>query len=220
MVVVLPDERGADGGWSTSNGAWIHIGADGLVTAFTGKVDVGQDNRTALSQLVAEELRVPFERVRLVMGDTDLCPYDMGTFGSRSMPDAGENLRATAASARELLLSTAADLWDVDAEGLVASDGAVRERDGDRSITYGELLHGERRVERAADVSVSPETGWRTAGSTDTEGDRGGDRDRRPTVPHRPLASRDASRPRPSSLRRSAPPCGRSMPPMRTRYPT
>jgi len=165
MVVVLPDERGADGGWSTSNGAWIHIGAGGLVTAFTGKVDVGQDNRTALSQLVAEELRVPFERVRLVMGDTDLCPYDMGTFGSRSIPDAGENLRATAASARELLLSTAADLWDVDTEGLVASDGAVRESDGDASITYGELLHGEQRVERAADVSVSPETGWRTAGA-------------------------------------------------------
>ena len=66
---------------------------------------------------------MPFERVRLVMGDTDLCPYDMGTFGSRSMPDAGENLRATAASARELLLSTAAELWGVDADGLVASDG-------------------------------------------------------------------------------------------------
>jgi isoquinoline 1-oxidoreductase len=165
LVVVLPDEQSADGGWSTSNGAWIHVGADEVVTAFTGKVDVGQDNRTALSQLVAEELRVPFERVRLVMGDTDLCPYDMGTFGSRSMPDAGENLRATAASARELLRSTAAELWEVDADGLVASDGAVRERDGDRSIRYGELLHGARRVERAVDVRVSPESGWRTAGT-------------------------------------------------------
>ena len=165
MVVVLPDEQGADGGWSTSNGAWIHVGADGLVTAFTGKVDVGQDNRTALSQLVAEELRVPFDRVRLVMGDTDLCPYDMGTFGSRSMPDAGENLRATAASARELLLTTAAKMWGVDADGLFASDAAVRERDGDRTIAYGDLLHGERRVERAVDVHASPETGWRTAGT-------------------------------------------------------
>ena len=165
MVVVLPDDQGTDGGWSTSNGAWIHVGADGVVTAFIGKVDVGQDNRTALSQLVAEELRVPFGRVRLVMGDTDLCPYDMGTFGSRSMPDAGENLRATAASARELLLSRAAELWDVDVEGLVASDGAVLGRDGDASITYGELLHGERRVERAVEVSTSPESGWRTAGT-------------------------------------------------------
>jgi nicotinate dehydrogenase subunit B len=110
-------------------------------------------------------LCVPLECVRLVMGDTDLCPYDRGTFGSRSMPDAGENLRATAASAREILLSTAAALWDVDAEGLVASDGAVRGHDGDASITYGELVHGERRVERAVAVRASPETGWRTAGT-------------------------------------------------------
>ena len=165
MLVVLSDERSADRGWSTSNGAWIHIGADSVVTAFTGKVDVGQDNRTALSQLVAEELRVPFARVRLVMGDTDLCPYDMGTFGSRSMPDAGENLRVTAASARELILSTAAKRWDVDVERLVASDGVVSEGDGKRSIAYGDLLQGERRVERAQEVRASPETGWRTAGA-------------------------------------------------------
>ncbi len=220
MVVVLPDEQSADGGWSTSNGAWIHVGADGLVTAFTGKVDVGQDNRTALSQLVAEELRVPFERVRLVMGDTDLCPYDMGTFGSRSMPDAGENLRATAASARELILSTVAKLWSVDADGLVASDGAVRERDGDRSITYGELLHGERRVERAADAARLAGDGMANSRYPGTQGDRGRDRDRRPAVPHGPLAPRDASRPRASVRRRSAPRCGRSMPPTRARYPT
>ena len=102
LVVHLSSDQ-ADRAWSTSAGAWIHVGTDGAVTAFTGKVDVGQDNRTSLSQLVAEELRVPVERVRLVMGDTDLCPYDMGTFGSRSTPDAGEDLRAVAASARDLL---------------------------------------------------------------------------------------------------------------------
>ena len=62
----------------------------------------GQDNRTALSMLVADELRVPLSAVRLVMGDTDLCPYDVGTFGSRSMPDAGELLRRAAAGARAL----------------------------------------------------------------------------------------------------------------------
>ena len=164
MVVVLSADQTASGGWSTTSGAWIHVGADGIVTAFTGKVDVGQGNRTSLSQLVAEELRVPFERVRLVMGDTDLCPFDMGTFGSRSMPDAGEDLRATAAAARELLIATAAERWGVAADGLVASDGGVRERERDRSATYGELLLGTRRVERAVEVSVSPETGWRTAG--------------------------------------------------------
>ena len=100
LVVVLPPEADS---WMASGGAWIHVGADGLVTAFTGKVDVGQDSRTALALLVAEELRVPFEAVRLVMGDTDVCPFDAGTFGSRSMPGAGEDLRATAAAAREIL---------------------------------------------------------------------------------------------------------------------
>ena len=103
LVVVLPPRRPATGTWSTSGGAWLHVGCDGIITAFTGKVDVGQDNRTALRLLVAEELRVPLESVRLAMGDTDLCPYDMGTFGSRSMPDAGSALSRVAAYARSLL---------------------------------------------------------------------------------------------------------------------
>jgi isoquinoline 1-oxidoreductase len=101
LVVVVPPGL-LPGVWSAS-GAWIHVGSDGVVRAFTGKVDVGQDNRTALSMLVAEELRVPLSSVRLVMGDTDLCPFDMGTFGSRSMADAGTVLRAAAAAARKLV---------------------------------------------------------------------------------------------------------------------
>lgn len=102
LVVVLnpPPEPGV---WTTASTAWLHVDAAGLVTAFTGKVDVGQDNRTALRLLVAEEMDVPLTQVRLAMGDTDLCPYDMGTFGSRSMPDAGNALRKTAAHARTLL---------------------------------------------------------------------------------------------------------------------
>jgi aerobic-type carbon monoxide dehydrogenase small subunit (CoxS/CutS family) len=108
-----PGRPEASDGWTTSTGAWLHVGTDGTVTAFTGKVDVGQDNRTALSLRVAEELRVSLAAVRLVMGDTDVCPFDLGTFGSRSMPDAGEHLRRTAASARECLLGLAAARWNV-----------------------------------------------------------------------------------------------------------
>ena len=89
--------------WSTSRGAWLHVALDGTVTAFTGKVDVGQDNATALSLLVAAELGVSLESVRLVMGDTDLCPYDEGTFGSRSVADAGPLLRAAAGLAHRSL---------------------------------------------------------------------------------------------------------------------
>jgi isoquinoline 1-oxidoreductase len=86
-----------------SGGAWLHVGVDGTVTAFTGKVDLGQDNRTALSLLVAEELGIEPGAVRLAMGDTDLCPFDIGTFGSRSLPGAGEDLRMCAAGAQALI---------------------------------------------------------------------------------------------------------------------
>ena len=61
--------------------AWLHIAADGKVTVFTGKVEVGQNIRTSLAQLVAEELGVHFDAITMVMGDTDLTPWDMGTFG-------------------------------------------------------------------------------------------------------------------------------------------
>jgi len=79
------------------------VSPTGSVTAFSGKVDVGQENRTAFHRLIAKELGVPFDAVRVVEGDTDLCPFDIGTFGSRSLPDSGEPLRRAAASAREAL---------------------------------------------------------------------------------------------------------------------
>ena len=150
VVVFEPGPSTDPSRWAPSGGAWIHVGGDGTATAFTGKVDVGQDNRTALSMRVAEELRVPLDAVRLTMGDTDLSPYDMGTFGSRSMPDAGEDLRRTAAAARECLVRLAANRWEVATGDLMTFDGTVRVRDGSRSIGYGELVRGERRVERAA----------------------------------------------------------------------
>src|SRR5262249_49481907 len=128
--LVVAIDAGPDDGssWSTTRDAWIHVGGDGLVTAFVGKVNVGQDNRTALRRLVAGELRVPLASVELVMGDTDLCPFDMGTFGSRSMPDAGPVVRAAASATREELLAIAADRWEVDPGDLEAAEGAVRRR--------------------------------------------------------------------------------------------
>jgi nicotinate dehydrogenase subunit B len=158
LIVVLDPGKAANaGGWTTATDAWLHVGADGTVTAFTGKVDVGQDNRTGLSLRVAEELRVPLAAVRLVMGDTDLCPYDVGTFGSRSMPDAGERLRQTAAAARELLVGLAAVRWNVAPAGLVAAEGRIREPGASRLASYGELVRGMRRVEIArAGAPVTP----------------------------------------------------------------
>ena len=146
LVVVLPPVPES---WPPSGGAWIHVGADGVVTAFTGKVDVGQDSRTALALLVAEELGVPFRSVRMVMGDTDVCPFDAGTFGSRSMPGAGEDLRTTAAAARRALAAMAG-----------AEPGAVA------PAAFGRLLAGARRVEIVSEpAQPTPPARWATAGS-------------------------------------------------------
>ncbi len=156
LVVVLPPGQAArnhpdqPGPWHGNGGAWIHVGADELVTAFTGKVDVGQDNRTALALLVAEELRMPVRSVRMVMGDTDVCPYDVGTFGSRSMPDAGEYLKAAAATARNLILEAGAErLGARSPDGVVLSDCVVARADGGAGVRLGSLLEGQRRVEDA-----------------------------------------------------------------------
>lgn len=153
--------------WTASGGAWLHVGADGVVTAFTGKVDVGQDNRTALSLLVAEELRVPYASVRLVQGDTDVCPFDMGTFGSRSMPDGGGALRVAAAAAREALVSMAAASLEVDPATLAAADSAVQHAASGRSASYRELVNGLHRVVTAsAETALTSGEDWSTAGRT------------------------------------------------------
>src|SRR4029077_18595379 len=91
--------------------SWLHINDDGLVTVFTGKVEVGQNTRTTLAQSVADELRVPLSSVRMIMGDTALTPFDMGTFGSRSTPYMSPQLRRAASGARDLLLAEAASKW-------------------------------------------------------------------------------------------------------------
>jgi CO/xanthine dehydrogenase Mo-binding subunit/aerobic-type carbon monoxide dehydrogenase small subunit (CoxS/CutS family) len=170
IVTVLPPdevERLAEsrGVWSTDGGAWIHLGADGRATAFSGKVDVGQDNRTALTALVAEELGIGLEAIELVMGDTDLCPFDIGTFGSRSMADAGTVLRIVAAGLRRRLTNDAAARWEIDADDLDVADGSVRTRDGSRDIPFGDLVRGRRDIDLAtADEQLRPTSEWSAAG--------------------------------------------------------
>jgi nicotinate dehydrogenase subunit B len=84
-------------------GAWLHIDANGAVTVYTGKVEVGQNARTSLTQCVAEELGAPLSSIEVVMGDTERTPYDMGTFGSMTTPQMVPQLRRVAAAARQLL---------------------------------------------------------------------------------------------------------------------
>ena len=83
--------RGRQG--PTDLSAWLHIGEDGTVTVFTGKVELGQNIRTSLTQAVAEELHAPIDSIRLVMADTDLTPWDAGTFGSQTTPTMAPQIR-------------------------------------------------------------------------------------------------------------------------------
>src|ERR1035438_317929 len=124
--------------------AWLRIAGDGQVTVFTGKVEVGQNIRTSLAQQVAEELRVPIESISLTMGDTDLVPWDAGTFGSRTTPTMGPQLRTMAVAAREMLLNLAAQDWHVEPSALVASDGRIANPKTSQSRSYGELTHGQK----------------------------------------------------------------------------
>ena len=122
----------AEGRPLTEIGPWVHIGGDGAITLSVGKAEVGQNIRTSLAQAVAEELRVPVHAVRVVMGDTGRTPYDMGTFGSRTTPITGLQVRRTGAAARELLLDVAAATWNIARSGLEIGDGAVRDPAGGR----------------------------------------------------------------------------------------
>src|SRR3990172_5250779 len=140
--------------------AFLHIGADGRVTVLLGKIEMGQGAMTSLPQLAAEELNVPLASVDVVMGDTDLCPFDMGTFGSMSVRNLGPVLRAAAAEARAVLVQMAAEKLQVSAADLEVKDGVVTAKATPaKRVSYGELTAGkriERRFEgRAALEKVS-----------------------------------------------------------------
>ena len=126
----------------TQVAAWLGVGADGRVTVYSGKVDLGTGVRTALMQMVAEELDVNFNRIDMVMGDT-LTTLDQGqSAGSLSLQNGGSTLRQAAASARQALLASAAARWQVNASDLVVSDGVIATRLGDQKISYAALLNG------------------------------------------------------------------------------
>ena len=145
--------------------AWLHIGQDGHITGFTGKVEIGQNIRTSLAQQVAEELCVPMDSVSLVMGDTDRAPWDAGTFGSRTTPTMAPQMRAAAATAREILLQMAAARWKVDAKNLVATNGEITNPSTQQRLSYGELTRGKNLVQTiAADPPETIPEQWQFVG--------------------------------------------------------
>jgi nicotinate dehydrogenase subunit B len=148
-------------------GAWLHLGEDGIVTVFTGKAEVGQNTRTALTQAVAEELPVPVENIRLIMADTELTPFDAGTFGSRSTPDMNPQLRRVGAAAREALLDLAAEHFNTDRALLTIATGRVSKGAANESIAFGELIKGRTLThEVTGSVSLKPASEWNVAGTS------------------------------------------------------
>ena len=136
--------------------AYLRIGEDGRVTCFSGKVEMGQGIITSLAQMLADELDVPIESVDMVLGDTSLCPWDMGTFGSMTTRFFGPALRAAAAEARAVLLELAAEHLKTRTDQLRTSDGVVfdKRRKG-KQVTYAQLAQGktiERHMKQKTDL--------------------------------------------------------------------
>ena len=157
--------RGAGQATSDAIGAWLHVGEDGMVTVFTGKVEVGQDIRTSLAQVVAEELRIPLASVRLIMGDTDLTPFDAGTFGSLTTRVMSPQLRKAAASARELLIDLAAEQMKAERQVLVVADGRITNSSTSETIRFGQLTKGQKLMKAIGQGGpLTPPEQWKIAG--------------------------------------------------------
>jgi len=119
--------------------AYLRIDENGRVTLFSGKIEMGQGVHTSLAQMAAEELGVSVDAIDMVMGDTDLCPWDGGTHGSQSTRFFGPAVRAAAAEARTVLMKLASEKLGTDQ--LTVANGVVT--DGKRKVTYGELAKGK-----------------------------------------------------------------------------
>ena len=124
--------------------AFLRIGSDEKVTCLTGKIEMGQGVVTSLPQMLAEELDVAYESVDIIMGDTDLCPWDMGTFGSMSTRFFGPPLRDAASEARGVLKELAAEYLKVPVDRLQTKDGVVFDSaQPQKQVTYGRLTKGK-----------------------------------------------------------------------------
>jgi len=128
--------------------AFLRIAEDGKVTGYSGKIEMGQGVITSLAQMLADELDAPLADVHMVMGDTGQCPWDQGTWGSRTTRFFGPLLRRAAAEARLVLLELAAKQLGAPRERLKTDSGAVLvEGDPTRRVTYGQLARG-RQIQR------------------------------------------------------------------------
>jgi len=128
--------------------AFLRIDEDGKIICFTGKIEMGQGIITSLAQMLADELDAALDSVQMIMGDTDLCPWDMGTFGSMSTRIFGPALRAAAAEAKNVLLELASEKLKIPADKLSVENGVIYQNSNRKNkISYAELTKGKK-IER------------------------------------------------------------------------
>ncbi|HEV2399150.1 MAG TPA: molybdopterin cofactor-binding domain-containing protein [Candidatus Sulfotelmatobacter sp.] len=159
-----PDEPS----YTTDFNAYLRIREDGRVTCFVGKTELGQGSETVLSQLVAEELDVSFDAIDMVMGDTELGPWDVGTFGSLNVREFGPVLRTATAEARAVLLQMAAEhLHLPSSDDLRVSNGVVTwNKDEHQSVSYAQLVQGKRIERHLKNVSLKPVSAFTVIGTS------------------------------------------------------
>jgi CO/xanthine dehydrogenase Mo-binding subunit len=164
LALAGPDEAGP------AIAARLHIGDDGIVTVFSSKVEVGQGSRTQLTQAAAEELRLPLDRVQLVLADTSRVPDDGGTYGSRTTGYTVPPVRQAAAAARQVLVELARKHWAVESTHRIElRDGKVVDLDTGSSCTFAELSETPAaeeafRASVPADIALTPVQDWTVLG--------------------------------------------------------
>jgi len=124
--------------------SWLRFHADGEITVYTGKVEMGQKLTTAFAVIAAEELDVDIGRITINTAETDATPDEGYTAGSNSMEESGTAIRQASALARRLLLDAASSWLDEPVDNLSVSDGVISGRSNEKRVSYGELMDGKR----------------------------------------------------------------------------
>jgi nicotinate dehydrogenase subunit B len=152
-----PVAASAERGLPSDYNAFLRIAEDGTVSCFSGKIEMGQGIVTSLVQMMADELNVPMESVKLTLGDTDVCPWDGGTWGSMTTRHFGPSMRAALAEAKGVLLVLASEKLKVPVSQLSVNDGVIADTaNPQNTVTYAELAKG-RKIDKYLDAKPTVE---------------------------------------------------------------
>jgi len=129
----------------TEFNSFLQIAEDGTVKCFTGKIEMGQGAITSLAQIMADELELPFDRVKMIMGDTDLCPWDGGTHGSQTTRSLSPHMRVAAAEAKAVLMNLGSEYLHLPLSRLEVKEGIISDvQNSNSKVSYGELTKGKK----------------------------------------------------------------------------